>query len=65
MRCPACERGVVNEDTRICCRCGVAIARGSTERTNGLMSNERWHPPDQDRVGPYTDYVRHKQDHQE
>lgn len=59
--CPCCGRLRVGDDN-ICGHCGVGVAWGSTSDVPLRRTRPQYHE-DQDRINPYTDYARTRQDH--
>lgn len=62
--CPCCSNGIIDEETRLCDRCGVGVPR---QQDTSLRQAFGWRHrgkrrQDQDAVGQMTDYARTKED---
>jgi hypothetical protein len=61
-RCPACDRLAFDVNARVCQRCHVAVPLGTGAQTPWLNGRRYPRKADQDRVNPYADYARTRQD---
>lgn len=61
--CPACNKGTIDEISRCCNRCKIAVPQ-LTQVDKPTWTARRRARGDQDRVGAFTELARYKEDHE-